>query len=46
MIGQPSRASALQDFIAYAQAKGKVWFTRRIDIAEWWQTHAHEFPPD
>jgi len=46
LIGQPGRASALQDFIAYAQAKGKVWFARRIDIAEWWQTHAHEFPRD
>ncbi|MBM3597414.1 MAG: allantoinase [Alphaproteobacteria bacterium] len=42
-IGQPGRASALREFIDYAQAKGKVWFARRIDIAQWWQAHHHEF---
>jgi peptidoglycan/xylan/chitin deacetylase (PgdA/CDA1 family) len=45
-IGQPGRASALQELIEYAQAKGHIWFARRIDIAEWWQAHAHEFPRD
>jgi peptidoglycan/xylan/chitin deacetylase (PgdA/CDA1 family) len=34
--GQPARASALAEFIEYAQAKGDVWFARRRDIAEWW----------
>ena len=46
MIGQPGRASALAEFIEYAQGKGRVWFARRIDIAEWWQARAHEFPRD
>ena len=43
MIGQPGRASALNEFIAYAQGKGDVWFARRIDIAEWWLAHATNF---
>jgi peptidoglycan/xylan/chitin deacetylase (PgdA/CDA1 family) len=34
--GQPARASALAEFVEYAQAKGGVWFARRRDIAEWW----------
>ncbi|MEA2330126.1 MAG: hypothetical protein QOH58_264 [Thermoleophilaceae bacterium] len=41
--GHPARASALSDFIAHAQARGGVWFARRIDIAEWWL--AHHSPP-
>lgn len=44
-IGQAARASALRDFIAYAQDKGSVWFARRVDIANWWNAHAHEFAP-
>lgn len=42
-IGQAGRASALRDFIKYAQDKGGVWFARRIDIANWWNEHSHEF---
>jgi peptidoglycan/xylan/chitin deacetylase (PgdA/CDA1 family) len=34
--GQPSRASALREFIEYAREKGDVWFARRCDIARWW----------
>jgi peptidoglycan/xylan/chitin deacetylase (PgdA/CDA1 family) len=44
-IGQAGRASVLKEFIAYAQAKGGVWFARRIDIAEWWLAHADRFAP-
>lgn len=43
MIGQGARASGLRDFIEYALAKGEVWFTRRIDIAEWWLAHYSAF---
>ena len=43
MIGQAGRASALRDFLRYAQDKGDVWFARRIDIANWWNEHAQEF---
>ena len=36
LIGQPARLNALREFIDYAQSKGQVWFTRRIDIANFW----------
>lgn len=36
LIGQPSRISALKEFILYAQQKEKVWFARRLDIANHW----------
>jgi peptidoglycan/xylan/chitin deacetylase (PgdA/CDA1 family) len=41
--GQPSRASAVRDFIEYALEKGDVWFARRLDIANWWIEHHEEF---
>lgn len=43
-IGQAGRASALKEFIEYAQARGQVWFARRVDIANWWLAHHAEFP--
>jgi peptidoglycan/xylan/chitin deacetylase (PgdA/CDA1 family) len=43
LIGQAGRASALGDFIDYAQNKGGVWFATRLDIANWWHDHHHEF---
>jgi peptidoglycan/xylan/chitin deacetylase (PgdA/CDA1 family) len=43
LIGQASRIHALREFIEYAQRKGKVWFARRIDIADWWKEHHAEF---
>jgi allantoinase len=42
-IGEPGRASALKEFIDYAQQKGGVWFARRLDIATWWQKNAATF---
>jgi peptidoglycan/xylan/chitin deacetylase (PgdA/CDA1 family) len=36
IIGKPSRAAALKQFLEYATQKPGVWFTRRIDIARWW----------
>ncbi|MCG7336581.1 polysaccharide deacetylase family protein [Sporosarcina sp. ACRSM] len=36
IIGQPYRMSALREFIEYAKEKEKVWFARRVDIAEHW----------
>ncbi len=42
-VGQAGRAHALKEFIQYAQAKGDVWFARRIDIAEWWHEHHESF---
>jgi peptidoglycan/xylan/chitin deacetylase (PgdA/CDA1 family) len=41
--GQAGRADALREFIEYALAKDKVWFTRRIDIARWWLDHHAEW---
>lgn len=43
LVGQASRINALQEFLEYALNKGSVWFARRLDIAEWWQAHHHEF---
>jgi peptidoglycan/xylan/chitin deacetylase (PgdA/CDA1 family) len=43
LIGQASRIHALREFIEHAQSKGKVWFARRIDIANWWHEHHVEF---
>ena len=43
MIGQATRISVLREFLDYACAKDRVWFARRIDIAEWWRDHHHEF---
>lgn len=37
--GQPSRASALREFLEYALSSEDVWFARRIDIARWWEDH-------
>lgn len=43
MVGQAGRTSGLRDFIEYALDKGKVWFTRRLDIARWWLDHHEGF---
>ena len=43
LIGQASRVHALREFLEYAQKKGKVWFTRRIDIADWWNKNHGTF---
>jgi peptidoglycan/xylan/chitin deacetylase (PgdA/CDA1 family) len=42
-IGQAARTAALRAFLEHALAKSDVWFARRIDIAEWWIAHHHEF---
>ncbi|MGI9422264.1 MAG: allantoinase PuuE [Hyphomicrobiaceae bacterium] len=36
LAGRPGRVAALQRFIEYAQQHERVWFARRIDIAEHW----------
>ena len=36
LIGRPGRVKALENFIKYASKKNKVWFARRIDIAQHW----------
>lgn len=36
VVGQAARTNALREFIEHAQATGKVWFTRRMDIADHW----------
>ena len=43
LVGQASRASALAEFVDHAKRKGRVWFARRIDIANWWLEHGEEF---
>lgn len=36
IIGQPSRISALKEFLIYAKEKEDVWIGRRLDIAKHW----------
>ena len=43
LIGQASRIHALREFLEHAATKGKVWFARRLDIANWWHEHQAEF---
>ncbi len=42
IIGKPSRAAGLKQFLEYANSKPGVWFARRIDIARWWM---EKYPP-
>ena len=43
LIGRPGRAAALARFLDYAKSKERVWFARRIEIAEYWKNaHAPE----
>ncbi len=42
LSGQAGRASALRDFIDYAQKRGGVWIATRAEIASWWTSH---YPP-
>lgn len=45
LIGRPGRALGLQKFIDYVKSHKKVWFPRRIDIAEHWhKTHPYTAP--
>lgn len=39
LIGRPGRLAALQRFIDYAQSHTRVWFARRLDIAQHWHAH-------
>ena len=39
LVGRPGRTAALARFIEYAKGHDKVWFARRIDIAEHWRKH-------
>ena len=41
IIGKPSRAHALDQFLKYASAKRGVWFARRDEIARFWK---EQFP--
>ena len=36
IVGRPSRALALRNFLEYARGFRDVWFAKRIDIARWW----------
>ena len=46
LTGQAGRTSGLRDFIEYALEKGDVWFATRLEIANWWNEHHHEFPTE
>ncbi|MBO68667.1 MAG: allantoinase PuuE [Acidiferrobacteraceae bacterium] len=39
LIGRPGRMRSLEKFVNYVQGYDKVWFCRRIDIAEHWRMH-------
>ena len=41
--GRPARAHGLARFLDYAMAHDRVWFCRRIDVADHWRTH-HPYP--
>lgn len=42
LIGRPGRINGLKRFLEYAKGHDKVWFARRIDIANHWaRTHPH-----
>ncbi len=43
MIGQATRISVLREFLDYVRSKDRVWFARRLEIAQWWRDHHHEF---
>ena len=43
LIGQAGRTSALKAIIDHMAAKDKVWFARRIDIANWWHDNHASF---
>ena len=42
LVGRPGRIAALRRFLDYARGHDRVWFARRIDVAEHW-TRMH--PP-
>ena len=37
LAGRPARAAALKRFIDYAKSHDRVWFARRIEIAQHWR---------
>lgn len=39
LIGRPGRIAALKKFMEYAASHKKVWFAKRIDIADHWHKH-------
>jgi peptidoglycan/xylan/chitin deacetylase (PgdA/CDA1 family) len=41
--GQPNRAAALREVLAYACSKQGVCFMRRVDVARFWTDHHHSF---
>ncbi|MBX2856573.1 MAG: allantoinase PuuE [Rhodobacteraceae bacterium] len=46
LVGRPGRLAGLRRFFEHAQAKGGVWFTRRLDIARHWRaTHPYQAAP-
>ena len=44
LAGRPGRMAALKRFIEYARGHDRVWFARRIEIADHW--HAHHPPAE
>jgi len=44
LSGRPARAHALAAFLDHALKHGKVWWCRRIQVAQHWRTH-HPFAP-
>jgi OHCU decarboxylase len=45
LVGRPGRVAALRRFVEYAKSHDRVWFPRRIDIAEHWRArHPYRQP--
>ena len=45
LIGRPGRIKAIQEFIKYTKTFERVWYARRIDIAEYWKAHHPRMTP-
>ena len=43
LVGQPSRASVVREFIEHCLGKGDVWFARKQDVATWWLNNHESF---
>lgn len=44
LVGRPAKIEAMEEFIRYAKSFPKVWFARRIEIANWWRERYSDLP--
>ena len=46
VMGHAHRIGALREFVEYAQARDRVWFPSRAEIARWYMTVHETHIPD